>query len=119
MKFVFVILCLFSSGSLFSQSDTIPPTYNQDIHYLNFISKTIRYPREAAVEGIEGSVDFAFEIDSMGCINSIEIVQSPHELLSNALIKAISKTSCNWIPARIHGKVITSSLRSKFLFKLK
>ena len=118
MKAIFTIMFLFCAGTMLGQSDTIPARFKPDTNYLDFISKVVGYPRDAAIKGIQGKVVFVFQIDSVGCINSINIVESPHEALSEALIRALSKTKCDWIPASIDGKPANSSLKSSFFFKL-
>jgi TonB family protein len=118
MKALFTIMLLFCAGTMFGQSDTIPPRFKPDSNYMDFVSKVVRYPRDAAIKGIQGRVDFVFQIDSVGCINSIKIVESPDEDLSEALIRALLKTKCDWIPANIDGKPANSSLKSYLVFKL-
>ena len=119
MKALFTLILLLCTGTVLGQSDTIPPRFKPDTNYMDFVSKVVRYPRDAAIKGKQGRVDFVFQIDSVGCINSINIVESPHEALSEALIRALSKTNCDWIPASIDGKPVNSSLKSTFGFKLK
>ena len=118
MKALFTLILLFCAGTVLGQSDTIPPRFKPDTNYMDFVSKVVRYPRDAAIKGIQGRVYFEFQIDSVGCINSIKIVESPHEALSNAVIRALSKTKCDWIPANIDGKPAHSSLKSFMVFKL-
>lgn len=119
LKVMLVVSCIFSSGVLLGQTDTIPPRFGPDNHYLDFISHTVIYPREAAIKGLQGRVDFILQIDSTGCFHSIDIIESPDKLLSEALIAAASKTNCNWIPASIDGKATLSSLKSSFSFHLR
>ncbi|MCK4853293.1 MAG: energy transducer TonB [Bacteroidales bacterium] len=63
----------------------MPLRFKPDTNYTDFVSKVVRYPRDAAINGILGKVVFVFQINSVGCINSINIVESPHEALSEAL----------------------------------
>lgn len=119
LKTLLIVLCMLFSRALPGQSDTIPPRFGPTNHYLDFISHTVIYPREAAIKGIQGKVDFILHIDSAGCIHSTDIIESPDRLLSDALIEAASKTNCDWTPASIDGRASHASLRSHFFFHLR
>ena len=74
--------------------------------------------REAAVNRIQGKVDFSFQITSAGCIDSIQILNSPHELLSTEVIRVLEKTKCRWTPGSVNQIPVRTALSSSITFYL-
>jgi hypothetical protein len=66
-----------------------------------YIWEHIDYPTEAAVNYIRGTVYFSFIVTESGCIDAINVLQSPNKLLSVPTYEAVEKTECNWIPGDI------------------
>jgi TonB family protein len=85
---------------------------------MDYIHKNVRYPKDAAMKGIKGRVDFSFTVTPTGCIDSIKIDKSPHDLLSGAVIKVMEYTECEWIPGSINGNPVSMTLSSFINFKL-
>ncbi len=75
-----------------------------------------QYPEEAKRLGIEGAVVLKLYISENGCIEDIEIVKSPHELLSIASKKAIA--GIKFKPAKVSGKTVPVCLELTLRFKL-
>lgn len=83
--------------------------------FYQYIRERVRYPRAAERNGIEGSVVVRFVIGSTGEIRDIRIVESPHSLLSNEVIRVI-RTAPAWRPGK-HGNVpvdVEGTLRMEF-----
>ncbi len=119
MRILITLLLLFNICSLFGQSDTLAPKLNKYDNYNDFVTENIRYPKDAAMNGIKGRVDYSFKITQAGCIDSIKIVNSPDDLLSRAVIIVLEKTECKWIPGSIDGNYVSMTLISFITFNLK
>ncbi len=118
MRIPITLLLLFNICSLFGQSDTLAPKLIYDDTYMDYVTRNVRYPKDAAMNGIKGRVDFSFTITPTGCIDSIKIDKSPHDLLSRAVIKVLEYTECEWIPGSINGNPVSMTLSSFINFNL-
>ncbi|MCX7820147.1 MAG: energy transducer TonB [Brevinematales bacterium] len=74
------------------------------------------YPEEARRLGIEGAVVLKIYINEEGCVEDVEIVKSPNELLSLASKKAIM--SVRFKPAKAGGKTVPVCMELTLRFKL-
>jgi TonB family protein len=74
------------------------------------------YPEEARRLGIEGRVSMLVSIDEQGFVRNIEIIRSPHEILSRAAIK--SMLSVRFKPAMANGQPKAADVRFSLQFKL-
>lgn len=125
MKKLMVVLLLIAATPLFAQESTQPassaanelqqlidsgadvqlPTFkNGDLNkFRAWLLQQIDYPVECRKTGIEGRVKVQFVIAKDGSIGSFEVLESPHELLTNEVLKAM-KRSPRWEPLRVDGK---------------
>lgn len=63
-----------------------------------FLAKTIKFPKEAEVEGIQGRVPVRFIVDENGKVGNVELAESNHNpLLAEAALAAVSQMP-DWIP---------------------
>jgi TonB family protein len=118
IKILISLLLLFIGVYLFGQPDTLAPKLIIHDAYMDFVIENLRYPEDAAKKGIRGRVDFSFFITPVGCIDSIKIDNSPHDLLSREVIRVMEKTACEWIPGRFNGILVGMTLSSFINFKL-
>lgn len=109
---------MFYVGISLGQSDTIAPKLNHQKDYIDFVYSNLIYPEIAVKNGIDGRVEFNFQITSAGCIDSIKIIRSPHEVLSNEVIRVLEETKCEWIPGKVDGIPMTFDVSSYINFKL-
>ena len=82
-----------------------------------FIARSLKYPRYALENGIEGKAVVQFVVRKDGSIGDIEIVSSPHESLSNEAIRLI-KLMPNWIPGTQKGEPVNVKYIFPVVFKL-
>lgn len=128
MKKLMVVLLLVVATPLFAQESTQPassaanelqqlidsgadvqlPTFkNGDLNkFRAWLLQQIDYPVECRKTGIKGRVKVQFVIAKDGSIGSFEVLESPHELLTNEVLKAM-KRSPRWEPLRVDGKAIS------------
>ncbi len=90
-----LIVALSVSLSVYSQNDTIKAFYKGE-DYLQLIK--LDYPQYAVEMEIFGEVNFKFHIDKVGCLDSIVIISSPHDVLSKEVKRSLSTLKCDWTP---------------------
>lgn len=73
--------------------------------FRTWVMRQLLYPVEAMKNGIQGNVIAQFVIDTTGRITRIDILESPHKLLSAEVIRII-KSSPPWEPGEHDGKKI-------------
>jgi len=75
------------------------------------------YPREAALEGIEGWVRIAVEIDEHGRVRDVEVLAAePRGYFEQAAIRAVRRWS--WEPAVIDGQPRAQRVVQELTFEL-
>jgi len=104
--------------NVYCQSDATMAFIRGQENFKNYIIKYVEYPGYAREMGIEGTVVIAFQVNKKGCIDSLQVLNSPHEILSNASIKAVKKTKCKWTPGMNKGKPVDVWLTIPIYFKL-
>lgn len=82
-----------------------------------WIASNIGYPKYCSDKGIEGRVIVSFVVDRDGSIDNIEVIRSPHELLSAEAIRVVSSMP-KWKPARIDTKSVRSRFNLPIMFSL-
>lgn len=90
------------------------PLFNNgkpEIEFRKYIAANLVYPQEAIDNGVEGRVTVTFVINEEGYLTDLEIVDSPHPVLSNAAMKTI-QGSPPWTP----GKQRTRPVKVRFYF---
>ena len=55
------------------------------------LKKRIKYPVEASNNGIEGKVNVLFTVDQNGTVSDINVMESPHDELSNEVKRALEQ----------------------------
>ncbi|MBN2772021.1 MAG: energy transducer TonB [Spirochaetes bacterium] len=90
---------------------------NGDEGIINHIIKTLKYPKRAKKDKIEGKVIVDFLIDIDGKAKDIKIIQSAGEELDKEAIRIIKKMDL-WIPAIQNGKYVKTRLQQSIGFKL-
>ena len=90
---LFVCSLLVSTTSLPLLSETQPPLKLQAGDRLPIPKSQARpnYPRELRKKGITGVVNLRFVVSSEGNVIDIEVIDSPHEALSQAAVQAVKK----------------------------
>lgn len=84
---------------------------------IQHIVNTLKYPRKAQEEKIEGEVIVQYTVDIDGSITNIKVTQSVHDLLDNEAIRVIKQME-KWEPAYQRGKPVKSLYTQLFRFKL-
>ena len=83
-----------------------------------FLGKNIIYPKTAKETGISGKVWVSFVVEKDGSISNIVIERSPHESLSEEVIRVI-KIMPKWSPGKQREKPVRVSYNMPVNFSLK
>jgi len=70
-----------------------------------FISKNLKYPKEARKQGIEGRVFVSFVIDKNGDVKNVKIERGVHSSLDEEAIRVV-KLSPKWEPGKNEGEFV-------------
>lgn len=73
--------------------------------FREWVHRTVKYPHELAEHGISGRVVVTFVIEADGALSSVEIIRSPHPLLSKEVERVLS-ASPRWTPGRQKGQYV-------------
>lgn len=84
---------------------------------MKFLSRTMKYPEIAIMEGIEGKVYLSFFIQKDGVITDVKLMKGAHPLLDEEAIRTI-RNSPKWIPATRDGKPVKSVFHLPLNFRL-
>ncbi len=93
-------------------ADSMP----QPIGGIQALSKNIVYPEKAKQSGTEGKVFLQVYIDETGKVVKTMVIKSAGELLDNAAVAAIRKTS--FTPGIVDGKPVKVKVVIPIVFKL-
>lgn len=83
-----------------------------------FISSNIRYPEEAKLNRIQGTVELKFIIETDGSLSNIQVVSDPGGGLGEEALR-IYEMMPNWIPGRLNGNVVRIPVNETLTFRLK
>lgn len=87
--------------------DTFPLFKGGDPHgaFSEWVNSRLRYPEDASIKGIEGTVLVSFTINEDGRVASMQILESPCQSLGMEALRVLSK-SPKWTPGTINGKPV-------------
>lgn len=72
--------------------------------FRKWVQDRVRRPSELKKEDVAGRVTVTFVVECDGSISNVGILQSPHQLLSEEVIRVV-KSSTNWTPGRHEGEL--------------
>lgn len=74
-------------------------------NFREWLVKKIRYPDEASINGIKGTVFVKFAVGRDGKICDVTVEKGIHPIIDQAVVKALL-LSPEWTPAKRNGKVV-------------
>lgn len=93
--------------------DVMPTFQDQGVeNFCYWMMSNVAYPAEAIDAGVQGMVLVKFVIYPDGKIYDYEIVQSPDDMLSKAVVEVLDKSNLledGWKPAEVDGKPVKMS----------
>ncbi len=72
---------------------------------MKWISESVNYPAQAVKDSIAGKVYVQFIVEKDGTLSEIEIIRSPHVLLSDEVTRLV-KAMPNWSPGKFEGETV-------------
>ena len=82
-----------------------------------WLAKNMQYPELASAQGIQGTVQLQFVVDTDGSISEVNVMRSPDPLLSEEAIRLVKKMP-KWIPASRNGQPLKSRFNLPINFHL-
>lgn len=104
----------------YHETDWKPAFQNsQDIRQFMrlWVYQYLKYPKAAAEQGIQGTVQVNFVIEKDGKVSNVSVVKGVHELLDEEAVKVIA-ASPKWKPGRVDGDKVRTSLTIPVEFRL-
>jgi protein TonB len=86
--------------------------------FYRYLSRSIRYPKDAREHRITGRVVVAMVIEKSGNLSNIKVLHSVYPDLDNEAIRVV-RGSPKWIPAIRDGKSVRSSFTLPISFRLR
>lgn len=84
----------------------------------NYLSKELKYPKEARRAGIEGRVMVGFIVNKDGAISDIKIAQSVSDELDQEAVRVVQKMA-KWEPGMVDGEAVKVAFRLPIQFQLR
>ena len=95
-----------------------PPSYKGGIkEFYQYLAETIKYPKESAKDGIQGTVFLRFTVKKDGSIEDIEVMKTPNDELADEAIRIVQRSS-NWIPGKDFGETVNVKYNIPIKFSL-
>lgn len=88
--------------------ETMPQFPGGEKKMMEFIRYNLKYPNQAFLNNIQGTVIVNFVIDREGIISRAKVMSSPHPILSAEALRVISLMP-DWTPGMQDGKPVTVS----------
>jgi protein TonB len=88
-----------------------------DSAWSRFLADSLRYPKIALNDRIEGTVMVQFIVQPDGTLTDIEAFSGPRELREEA--ERLMKISPKWIPAKQNKSIVKCYQKQAVKFKLK
>jgi len=86
-----IIYSSINNQRIYSQIKRKPKYSGGEAGFQKFIAKNVEYPRQAMINGIQGTVIASVVIDKDGKVSKIKILSDRHPFLNAASIKVIQK----------------------------
>ncbi len=87
------------------------------VEFRKYIASKLKYPDEAAENGIEGRVTLVFIIDEHGRMTDVKVIQGVHPSLDEEAYRVIS-SSPSWTPGKQRGRPVRVRYYFPVIFKL-
>ena len=99
-------------------AEQMPKFLGGDVNkFQSWVLSEVKYPESALESGIQGNVLVKFIIEKDGSLSNIEVIQSPDEALSAAVVEVLCD-SPKWEPALNRGELVRVTYTLPVSFKL-
>lgn len=83
--------------------DVLPEYPGGPSKMIEFLCENIKYPKEAAERGEQGTVYVHFVVNTDGSITDISVARSVSKVLDEAAVEVVKKMP-KWVPGKSKGK---------------
>lgn len=78
--------------------------------------QSVRYPKEAKDNGVEGALIVVFVVEKDGTVSNIEIIRSANKLVDDEIVKALQKMP-PWKPGKKDGLYVRSNYSFTLIYE--
>lgn len=107
-----------SSNTVYAEVETLPLFPGGIPAFSDYISKNLRYPKEAFDKKIEGRVNVTFVIEKDGSITGVKPVGKYDSVLSQEAVRVVA-ASPQWKPGVQNNKYVRVQFTVPIVFNLK
>lgn len=104
-------------NTVFETADVMPVFGNKEKDLAGYLSKEIKYPKEAREKGIQGKVFVAFTVNENGNVSDAYISKSANPILDAEALRVVNKMPA-WQPGKIKEKAVKVKIILPVSFKL-
>lgn len=97
--------------------DIVSPSYGEEGDRLNYMAKSLRYPKEAKESEVQGTVYITYTITKEGDIVNIEILRGVNPYLDYEAYRVVSEMG-KWKPGTLDGEPIETKFNMPIRFIL-
>lgn len=108
-----IIIMKIDNDTIYTFAEEMPAFPGGDQGLMEYVSKNIKYPEEAKVEG---RVFIGFVIEKDGSVNEVKVIRGISELCDNEAIRVV-KSMPNWKPGQIKGQPVRVRFQLPVNFK--
>lgn len=88
-------------------AEQMPTFQGGDLNtFRNWVMTHLRYPQEAAKQGIQGRVVLTFVVEKDGSIGEVCVLMSPYEQLAGEAVRVVQSASGLWTPGEQRGEKV-------------
>ena len=107
-----------SSNTVYAAVETIPQFPGGIPAFSDYISKNLRYPKEAYDKKIEGRVNVTFVIEKDGSLTGVRPVGKYDPILAQEAVRVVA-SSPQWKPGMQNNKYVRVQFTVPIIFNLK
>lgn len=94
------------------------PTYPGGMtEWYKHLSETLKYPKKAKAEGVEGAVYLSFVVDKTGELRDMQVVRGIGAGCDEEALRVLLESK-DWIPGKQGGKEVSAKMQVRISFKL-
>lgn len=95
-----------SDEDVYTIAERMPQFAGGDLSvFRKWVQTNLKYPAEAGLQQMRGRVLVSFVVERDGSVTNIEVRQTPHHLLSDAVVEALSRAP-EWTPGMQDGRIV-------------
>ena len=97
-----------STSAPYSVVEQMPEFPGGEAALRKYLSNSVKYPRIATENGVQGKVYVNFVVDKSGSISNVKVVRGVDSALDNEAVRVI-KAMPKWIPGKQNGETVRVS----------